>query len=324
VIGCLRWLPFGSYLEMQGILEMPCKTVQSVKKWKAFWKCHPLTDSRTKRDDEATNLSLQNKKQKLMENKINKTRYFLELAYDGATFVGWQVQPNKTTVQSTIDHALSTIFNEPIQSVGCGRTDSGVHASKFFLHFEATKPMPNKIVFRLNSFLPKTIAIYRIFQSGKHARYDATYRAYDYFIHFDKNPFLETHSFFFRWLPLDFEKMRQAAMFLPNYLEFAPFEKSKSDSKTSICHIYKSQLTIDEQAGRMHYHIAANRFLRGMVRRVVGALLMVGKEKISLQEFQEVLQTQGSFNINKSAPAQGLYLCEVRYDDFCWVNWHGL
>jgi len=253
-------------------------------------------------------------------NKTITQRYFLELAYDGTKYCGWQMQPRKVTVQSTIDDALSTIWNEPIQSMGCGRTDSGVHASQFFVHFDVEQAnIPENFLHRINKFLPKDIAIRDIYECDLHARYDATYRAYDYFIHFEKNPFLNPHSFFFPWLPLDFEKMRKAAALLKTYREFAPFEKSNSASKTSLCQLYESRLVIDELGGRMHYHVAANRFLRGMVRRIVGALMAVGKDKLSLEEFQKVLQSQGTFSINKSAPAQGLYLCEVRYEKSCRV-----
>ena len=246
-------------------------------------------------------------------------RYFLELAYLGTNFSGWQMQPNKITVQSTIAKTLSTIYNEPITCLGCGRTDSGVHASQFFLHFETTKDVPVNFLYRMNKMLSRDIVIHRIFECDKHARFDATYRAYEYFVHFKKSPFLEPHSFFFPYSPLDFEKMYKAFNMLNNYIEFKPFEKSKSDSKTSICRIYKTQISINEATHQMKIHIAANRFLRGMVRRIVGALIMVGKDKITLEEFKTVMDHQGTFSINISAPAQGLFLSEVRYENFCGI-----
>lgn len=246
-------------------------------------------------------------------------RYFLELAYDGTDYSGWQVQPNKITVQSVMDEALSTIFNEPIHCTGCGRTDSGVHASQFYLHFEAENQIPEHFIDRLNKFLPKSIAAFQLYPCDLHARFDATYRAYDYFIHFKKNPFLEKRSFFFPYTPLDIDKMRKAFSLLPNYINFKPFEKSKSGSKTSICRIYKTNLIYNKKEQRMQIHIAANRFLRGMVRRVVGSLIMVGKEKITLEEFENVMDNTGQFNINISAPAAGLYLSEVRYENSCQI-----
>ncbi len=255
-----------------------------------------------------------------MEASEKMTRYFVEIAYKGTQYCGWQFQPDKVSVQSTIDEALSTIFNEKIACMGCGRTDSGVHASQFFLHFEAGNPIPENFLNRINKFLPKDIVVYKIFECDKHARYDATYRAYDYFVHFEKNPFLEGQSFFFPYLPLDFDKMQTAFEMLNHYTDFSPFEKSKSSSRTSLCRIYKTEMKFNETEQKMYLHIAANRFLRGMVRRVVGALIMVGKEKISLQEFKEVMDTQGKFNINISAPAQGLFLSEVRYENFCGLG----
>lgn len=244
-------------------------------------------------------------------------RYFLEIAYNGTHYHGWQMQPDKKTVQSSIDKAISTIFNEPLHCTGCGRTDSGVHASQFFLHFEATKDIPDKFLFRLNKFLSSDIVVYRIFESDLHARYDATYRAYDYFLHFEKNPFTKEHSFFYHFLPLDVEKMKTAFASLHNYTDFKSFEKSKGSSKTSLCRIYKTNLQYDEEAQTMQIHIAANRFLRGMVRRVVGALLMVGKGKISLEEFKYSMDTQTLFKLNVSVPARGLFLSEVRYENYC-------
>ena len=258
-------------------------------------------------------------------NSPEKVRYFMEIAYDGTDFCGWQVQPDKVSVQSTIDEAISTIFNETLHCTGCGRTDSGVHASKFFLHFDSTQTVPpENFLNRINKFLPKSIAVFDVFESDKHARFDATYRAYDYFLHFKKTPFKNQFSFFFPFRPVDVEKMKTAFALLSNYTDFSPFEKSNSSSKTSICQIYKTDIIFDEQAHSMRIHIAANRFLRGMVRRVVGSLLMVGVGKISLEEFKTVMDNQGTFSYNISVTGRGLFLSEVRYDNYCLLGGYQL
>jgi len=245
-------------------------------------------------------------------------RFFLEISYKGTDYCGWQVQPNQVTIQQKVNEALSTILNEPIMCLGCGRTDSGVHASQFFLHFAPTKPIPEKFVFRLNKFLPSDIAVKRLIinvPEDAHARFDATYRAYDYYAHFNKSPFLYQSSFFFPWLPLDVESMNTAAQLLLQYEDFRMFCKSGHSSKTTLCQIFKAELHIDDANGTLRFHIAANRFLRGMVRRVMGALLMMGKGKIPLEEFKYVMDYKKKKfeKMNISVPPQGLYLSEVRY-----------
>jgi len=176
-------------------------------------------------------------------------RFFLEISYKGTDYCGWQVQPNQVTIQQKVNEALSTILNEPIMCLGCGRTDSGVHASQFFLHFAPTKPIPEKFVFRLNKFLPSDIAVKRLIinvPEDAHARFDATYRAYDYYAHFNKSPFLYQSSFFFPWLPLDVESMNTAAQLLLQYEDFRMFCKSGHSSKTTLCQIFKAELHIDD------------------------------------------------------------------------------
>lgn len=242
-------------------------------------------------------------------------RYFLELQYDGTAYSGWQIQPSDLTVQQKIEETLSTVCNEEIKVVGCGRTDAGVHASQYFLHFELTSQLPKNFIYRLNQLLSNDIAINRVIpvNENAHARFDATYRKYQYFIHFDKNPFLEKQSYFCPYQNLDLELLRKAAMFLLDIKDFKSFEKTNNDSKTSICEIYESKWIIDKNAGRMCYEIAANRFLRGMVRRVVGGLLMVAKGNIDFEAFQSATKNKELFNYNSSVPPQGLFLSEIRY-----------
>jgi tRNA pseudouridine38-40 synthase len=245
-------------------------------------------------------------------------RYFLELSYKGTRYNGWQVQPNAPSVQATIEAALSTLLNTNTELVGCGRTDAGVHATQYFAHFDAEKALPNEFAYRLNRILPPDIAIHRLIDTlppDAHARFGANYRAYHYHIHLQKNPFLADQSYYFSMLPLDVAKMQQAAKLLLNYTDFRAFCKADSDAKHYLCHLFESQITLDEQQQTLLYRVAANRFLRGMVRLIVGSLLMVGKNKISLDEYQHVLhQKLPKFNgTNLSVPPQGLFLVDIRY-----------
>ncbi len=245
-------------------------------------------------------------------------RYFIEIAYQGQNYCGWQVQPNGVTVQSTLTDALSTITQQPIHTIGCGRTDSGVHASQFFVHFDLEGEVPENFLYRINKFLPKDISVFRLIPNvppDANTRFDATYRAYDYYVHFNKSPFLHQQSFFYPWTPLNLNEMNKAAALLLNYKDFRMFCKSGHSSKTTLCNLYKSEFIYDEAAGKLRFHIAANRFLRGMVRRVMGALLMVGKGKISLAEFKDAMDNKKEQfdSMNVSMPPQGLYLSEVRY-----------
>ncbi|MGB0932316.1 MAG: tRNA pseudouridine(38-40) synthase TruA [Chitinophagales bacterium] len=244
-------------------------------------------------------------------------RYFLEISYKGTSYCGWQVQPNGLSIQAIVNQALSTILNEPIHCVGCGRTDAGVHASQFFLHFDADTPLPKLFDVRLNRFLTKDISVKRIIKNlpeKAHTRFDATYRAYDYYIHFHKNPFKNELSWYYNRLPLNFEAMRQAADLLLQYEDFVMFCKTGGSNKTTLCKIFKTELVVDEDGNGIRFHIAANRFLRGMVRRIVGMLIEVGREKVSLEIFKAVMDREAQFPFNPSAPPQGLYLSEVRYN----------
>ena len=200
-------------------------------------------------------------------------RYFLELSYKGTHYSGWQVQPNAPSVQATIEAALSTLLNTNTEIIGCGRTDAGVHATQYFAHFDAEKALPNEFAYRLNRILPPDIAIHRLIDTlppDAHARFGATYRAYHYHIHLQKNPFLADQSYYFSMLPLDVAKMQQAAKLLLNYTDFRAFCKADSDAKHYLCHLFESQITLDEQQQTLLYRVAANRFLRGMVRLIVG------------------------------------------------------
>lgn len=242
-------------------------------------------------------------------------RYFLELAYRGTNYQGWQKQPgDRPTVQDTIELSLSTLLNTPTSVIGCGRTDTGVHAKQFFLHFDLDKELPKNFLYRLNKHLPKDISIFRIIpvEPEHHARFDASHRAYEYRIITRKDPFeIDTahHYAFSRFTNQD--KMQEAAKLLLDYEEFFPFCKSNNDANTMRCEIYHAEWTFDEH--QWVFNIAANRFLRGMIRLIVGMCLNVGQDKISLQEVKQALEEQSLLKKSLSVDASGLYLKDIRY-----------
>lgn len=243
-------------------------------------------------------------------------RYFAELAYNGTSYVGWQAQPGQTSVQGTIESALSTILNTPTEVVGCGRTDAGVHARQYFLHFDFPGDFPRGFDRRINKFLPPDIAIYRFIEVGAnaHARFDATHRAYEYHIDFRKNPFGKDTRFFFPFAnQLDQERLQQAAQLLLDYHEFYPFCKSNTDAKTMRCNLRRSEWIVDQEQNRMVFHIAADRFLRGMVRLIVGMCINVALGKLDLQAVREALDNQTRLVKSLSVPPDGLYLTDIRY-----------
>lgn len=244
-------------------------------------------------------------------------RYFAELAYMGTHYFGWQIQPEQISVQETLEKAFSTILREKIEVVGCGRTDTGVHASQYFLHFNFSGEFPPHFLSRINKFLPADIAIYRIFPVAEeaHARFDAYHRAYEYRIHFRKDPFQQNSSYFFPFPNRpEPEKMQEAARLLLEYEDFYPFCKSNHDSQTYRCLLQRSEWVAHPDGESMSYHIAANRFLRGMVRLIVGMCLNVGLEKASLENVREALNKQTRLERSTSAPPEGLYLRDIRYD----------
>lgn len=245
-------------------------------------------------------------------------RYFAELAYDGTSFHGWQIQPNAYTVQEALDKALSTILRQKIETLGCGRTDTGVHASEFFAHFN-TDPQPHqhdllsrKFLNSLNSLLPYQVAVKRIFQTDPeaHARFDATLRSYQYHIHRHKDPFKYNRS----WLlqdKLDVEKMNQAAQYMMSYTDFSAFSKSNTQVFTNNCKITRAIWI--EEGDNLVFHISADRFLRNMVRAIVGTLVLIGKGISPPESIHDIIQSKNRSNAGSSVPACGLYLTEVKY-----------
>lgn len=254
-------------------------------------------------------------------------RYFIELSYDGSPYHGWQIQPNAVTVQEYLDKALSVYFRQPVSTLGCGRTDTGVHASQFYAHFDlyaeavapaegqpaSKRPDPLHSVNGINALLPYQIAVKRVFEveNSAHARFDATARAYHYHIHFHKDPFKLNRS----WLhkgELDIDAMNQAAKMLLAYTDFSCFSKSHTQTFTNNCKITEAFFETTEDAA-LRFTIRADRFLRNMVRAIVGTLIRIGKNELNLAEFKQIIESKNRSNAGQSVPACGLYLVNVMY-----------
>ena len=239
-------------------------------------------------------------------------RYFIELSYDGSPFVGWQRQPYGDSVQSCLENALSILFRKPLSIVGAGRTDAGVHAHQLFAHVDIDQHIDQDLTFRLNKLLPKEIAVRNIFAVAQdaHARFDAVSRSYCYHVTTQKNPFLQKRSYQFT-KPLDVELMNQAAKILIDHEDFKCFSKSKTDVKTYICDIQHAHWQQD--GSELVFSIQANRFLRNMVRAIVGTLIEVGLRKISISDFETILTSRDRNQAGYSVPGHGLYLEKVNY-----------
>ncbi|MCU0325242.1 MAG: tRNA pseudouridine(38-40) synthase TruA [Spirosomaceae bacterium] len=244
-------------------------------------------------------------------------RYLIELAYKGTEFHGWQSQPNASSVQQNIEDALSTLFKSKIQIVGSSRTDTGVHCLQQFAHFEIDFELDvkklEKLVFQLNAILPKSIAIKRIFKVNQdfHARFDAKFRVYQYRIMQNKNPFWYETSYHYK-THLDLELMNQAGLILQEYTDFQCFSKVHTDVYTFNCKI--EYAFWERQDDFLLFNIKADRFLRGMVRAIVGTLIEVGLKKISLNEFEEIICSKNRNNAGRAVPPEGLTLMKVGYD----------
>jgi tRNA pseudouridine38-40 synthase len=240
-------------------------------------------------------------------------RYFIELAYRGTRYHGWQRQPNGLSVQEVLETALSTVLREPVAIVGSGRTDTGVHAAQQFAHFETERPIPSALLRSVNSLIPGDIAVYDCFpvQDQDHARFTAMYRYYQYQLIGRKDPFLDGLAYVFT-LPLDVARMNEAAERLLLHHDFESFSKVKTDVKTFDCQIDRAEWEPQANGGLV-FHIKADRFLRGMVRAVVGTLLDVGQGRLSVDEFEQIIAARDRKRAGRSAPAEGLSLVEVGY-----------
>lgn len=247
---------------------------------------------------------------------MSKKRYFVQLSYDGSLYHGWQIQPNAITVQELLDKAISTYFRQTIETLGCGRTDAGVHATDFYAHFDVENIDDEKVkksVTGINAMLPYQIAVKSVIpvMEDAHARFDAIARAYKYYIHFEKDPFNFNRS----WLlkdKLNLDLMNQAAKELLNYTDFSCFSKSNTQTFTNNCKITKA--VFEEIENGLVFTIQADRFLRNMVRAIMGTLVRVGKHEINLDDFKAIIESKNRSKAGQSVPACGLYLVKVKYN----------
>lgn len=242
-------------------------------------------------------------------------RYFLELRYNGGAYFGWQRQPDMPTVQQTLEQSLTTLLREPVELTGAGRTDTGVNASYYVAHFDAMQPVddPQRLLYKLNFMLPGDIAADTLtpVAEGAHARFDAREREYRYFIEPRKNPFTRHVSWQYH-VPLDVARMNEAAAMLLEYDDFTSFAKLNSNNKTNRCRVMESAWTVDE-AGVLRFTIRADRFLRNMVRAIVGTLVDVGRGRYTPEEFRAIVASRDLSRSSAGAPAQGLFLSDIRY-----------
>ena len=242
-------------------------------------------------------------------------RYFIELAYDGTKYHGWQVQQNAISVQELLNKAISTLLRMEVETVGCGRTDTGVHAKEYFAHVDVVTVDDRPLIMdkrSLNALLPFDIAIKNIISvhADAHARFDAVLRSYEYHIHFEKDPFLNGYSWLLRDKP-DLDLMNHAAAIIMEYTDFSCFSKSNTQVKTNNCKIVKAVWQQTENG--IVFKIAADRFLRNMVRAIVGTLLTVGKNEMQPEGISKIIESKNRSNAGMSVPACGLYLTEVKY-----------
>ena len=242
-------------------------------------------------------------------------RYFIHFAYDGTAYCGWQVQPGVPTVQAALDKALSQVLRQPVHTVGSGRTDTGVHASHQVAHFEVELPeaMTFELLrYRLNRALPPDVQVQRVHAVGEHdhARFSAEARTYEYFVSLRPDPFRRDQALYLDRAP-DVTAMNEAAGYLVGQFDFTAFSKVKGGENHYICYLYEAGW--HPAPGGLVFRIQANRFVRGMVRLVVGTLLDVGRGKLTPAEFQQVLYRQQRIAASGAAPAKGLYLSKVEY-----------
>ena len=241
-------------------------------------------------------------------------RYFIELQYNGGAYCGWQRQPEQPTVQGTIEDALTKLLRQPTEIVGAGRTDTGVNASFYVAHFDSTEEVDcDRIAYKLNAMLPHDIAIKRIYNVAEelHARFDAIEREYTYLLSPVKSPF-RRHSAWICYYQLDVEKMNKAAEVLLETEDFTTFAKLNSNNKTNICHVSHAKWVVEED-GTLRFTIRADRFLRNMVRAIVGTLVDVGRGRYTVEEFAEIVAARDLSRASSGAPPQGLFLSNVKY-----------
>ena len=243
-------------------------------------------------------------------------RYFITLSYDGTRYHGWQIQPNGVSVQERLQEALSTLLREPVTVTGAGRTDAGVHARMMVAHFDFSRDDMidgKQLAYKLNRLLPYDIAVSRVeaVSEEMHARFSATSRMYRYYIHTTKDPFQKAYSCEIHY-PLDFARMNEAARILMTYADFGAFCKSGADVKTTLCLVTKAEW-VQTSPTTWYFEIRANRFLRNMVRAVVGTLIEVGRARLSLDDFRKVIEGKQRSDAGESMPGNALFLEDIVY-----------
>ena len=241
-------------------------------------------------------------------------RYFVWFSYDGTAYHGWQIQPNGNSVQAELQRALSTLLREEISVTGAGRTDAGVHARQMVAHFDFSEAIDlEQLAYKLNRILPCDIAVDRVelVDDDMHARFSATSRTYHYYIHTKKDPFSRPYSTELHY-ELDFDKMNEAGRILMTYDDFGAFCKSHSDVKTTLCRVTKAEWVQTSETS-WYFEITANRFLRNMVRAVVGTLIDGGRGRLTLDDFRKVIEGKRRTEAGESMPANALFLENIRY-----------
>jgi len=242
-------------------------------------------------------------------------RYFIELSYDGTGFGGFQIQTNKATIQGAVENALAIVYRQPIALTGASRTDAGVHALQNFFHFDTDLVIEPKHLYNLNSILPNSIVVKGLYQvpNDAHARFDAVQRSYIYRIHKAKSPFLEGRSWFYPY-PTNTKLLQEAAATLLLYTDFESFSKRSTSVNTFECFVSKAFWVEEEQ--NLSFHVDANRFLRGMIRGLVGTMLQVGRGQLTMEQWHEIVQSKDEQKVDFSTPAHGLYLSGIKYPDY--------
>ena len=252
---------------------------------------------------------------------MNSKRFFLEFSYAGTAYHGWQRQPNALSVQEVMEEALALLLKQQTPLTAAGRTDTGVHAKQMFAHFDADTTDLEQLIFRLNQFLPNDIAVIRIreVKPRAHARFDALSRTYEYHLNNFKSPFVNGMSYGL-YQPLDVEQMNKAASILLEYEDFECFSKAHTDVKTFLCTISKAVWGKSETG--LVFTISANRFLRNMVRAIVGTLIEIGLGKKNIQEMHTVIESKNRSLAGYSVPAEGLFLTHIEYPNSIYLE-HG-
>jgi tRNA pseudouridine38-40 synthase len=240
-------------------------------------------------------------------------RYFCQLQYNGTRFNGWQRQPNATSIQQVIEEKMTILLKTNIEILGCGRTDTGVHAADYYFHFDAENLDVDFFTYKLNQLVGNDIFIKKtmLLHEDAHARFDATKRSYTYFITLEKDPFCTETKWFYYGKKIDKDVMQSVAILLQEYTQFAPFCKSSSQNLTNRCTIYQSEWEFGENY--MQYHITADRFLRGMVRLIVGACINAGLHQISIDDVKYAMENQVLLKKSYSVPPNGLFLTKINY-----------